>query len=144
MIRFQRDYPSFLTKNRLKLRSWLVQVAAAYGFGCKEITYKFMTDAELLEINQTYLAHDYYTDIITFDNREVAGIGPLEADICISVERVQENAHKLGETVEQELRRVMVHGLLHLCGLRDKTSAEEKAMRAAEDKALSMYLALES
>jgi rRNA maturation RNase YbeY len=139
MIRFESDTPSFLPKNRLKLRPWLVQVAAGYGFKVRAVTYRFMTDDELLEINKQYLDYDYYTDIITFDNREEAGTGPIEADVCISVDRVRDNAQALGQEAETEMRRVMVHGLLHLCGLGDKTPYQEAAMRAAEDKALALW-----
>jgi rRNA maturation RNase YbeY len=139
VIYFESDNGSFLPKSRLKLRPWLVQVAASYGFKCKEITYRFMTDEQLLELNKTYLAHDYFTDILTFDNRERAGEGPIEADICISIDRVKENAASLSETYDREIRRVMVHGLLHLCGLKDKTQKEAAIMRAAEDAALQLW-----
>jgi len=136
MIRFVSEYPTFLPKHRLKLRPWLVQTAKGYGFTCRDITYQFVTDDELLEINKQYLQHDFFTDIITFDNREEPGKGPIEADIFISIDRVQENAKIYSVAEEHELQRVLVHGLLHLCGLQDKTKQDEKEMREAEEKAL--------
>jgi probable rRNA maturation factor len=139
MIHFDSDYPAFLPKERIKIRTWLKTVAALYGYTCRAITYRFVTDEELLEVNKTYLQHEEYTDIITFDTRQEAGIGPIEADILISSERVQDNAKTLGTPPQEELRRVIVHGLLHLCGLADKTPAQQKAMRQAEDQALAKW-----
>ena len=139
MIRFESDYPAFLPKHRLKLRPWLAAIAKSYGFACRAITYQFVTDDELLQINKDYLQHDYYTDIITFDAREEPGIGPIEADIFISVDRVKDNAATYKTDPETEMRRVLAHGLLHLCGLKDKTKAEEAAMRKAEEAALAMW-----
>ncbi|MDX1903199.1 MAG: rRNA maturation RNase YbeY [Thermonemataceae bacterium] len=94
----------------------------------------FCDDAYLLQINQEYLNHDTYTDIITFDNAEKKGV--LESDIFISVERVKENAQNLQIDFEQELRRVLIHGVLHLLGYKDKNKTQEQEMRAKEDEAL--------
>ena len=139
MIRFEAEEPSLLPAGRLRLRRWLQALAAAYGQRCRTVTYVFMTDEQLLEVNRQYLAHDYYTDIITFDNREVAGVGAIEADIFVSVERVADNAATYGVASAHELRRVLAHGLLHLLGLGDKTEAEATQMRQAEDQALALW-----
>jgi rRNA maturation RNase YbeY len=143
MIRFVSEYPAFLPKQRLHVRPWLVAIAKSYGFACRDITYQFLTDDELLQINKDYLQHDYYTDIITFDNREEPGIGPIEADIFISVDRVRENATTYKTDAETELRRVLAHGLLHLCELKDKSTAEERAMRKAEETALALWVEMQ-
>ncbi|MDR2557082.1 MAG: rRNA maturation RNase YbeY [Bacteroidales bacterium] len=102
-----------------------------------DISYIFCTDEELLSINKKYLNHNTYTDIITFDYTD----GVISGDIFISVERVRENSRKFEVAFKQELLRVMVHGVLHLLGLKDKTDAESKRMRTAEDKAMKKYLA---
>jgi probable rRNA maturation factor len=99
------------------------------------LSYIFMSDEALLKINQDFLQHDTYTDIITFDLSEAENT--LEGEIYISVERVAENAEKFKTGYDRELHRVIFHGALHLCGLRDKKKAEQEAMRAAEDAALA-------
>lgn len=115
----------------------LAQVCRSYGAELGELTYVFCSDAYLLEINQQYLQHDTYTDIITFDQSDEEGL--IEGDIFISVERVRENATIYGVSFEQELHRVLAHGLLHLLGFRDKTAAEKAEMRAAEERALALF-----
>ncbi len=92
----------------------------------------------MLEVNRQYLDHDYYTDVITFDNSDQPQ--EIEGDIFISIDRIHDNASTLDEDFERELHRVMVHGLLHLCGLADKTDEQQKEMRAAEDKMLDLLL----
>jgi len=99
------------------------------------LTYIFCSDDYLLEINQGFLQHDFYTDIITFDYSTKTEV---ESEIYISIDRVNENASVLNVSLEQELHRVMVHGVLHLCGLKDKTKAQQAEMRAAEDKQISL------
>ena len=101
------------------------------------LNYIFGTDKALLEINRNYLKHNYYTDIITFDLSE----GPeIQADIFISIDRVRENASKLGVTFKEELHRVIFHGALHLCGYKDKTKKDVQAMRRMEEHHLQEYL----
>ena len=101
------------------------------------LTYVFCSDEDLLEINRTYLKHDYFTDIITFDlsftKKEIIG------EIYISVDRVRENAGRFNSTLRKELHRVIFHGALHLCGYRDKNLQEQKVMRAKEDEYLKLY-----
>jgi probable rRNA maturation factor len=92
-----------------------------------------------LQVNRDFLRHDYYTDIITFDLSD-GPQAPISGEIYISVDRVRDNAQRLGTTVKEELHRVIFHGALHLCGYKDKKPADAKAMRAAEDRWLSVYL----
>lgn len=112
------------------------EVARQYNGKIKAIQFVFCDDAYLLTMNQEYLQHDTLTDIITFRYQEYPQ--PLESDIYISIERVQENAGIFGVTTEQELRRVMVHGVLHLLGFKDKTLADQKKMRQAEEDAIAL------
>jgi len=102
-----------------------------------ELRYIFVSDDRLLEINRQFLQHDYYTDIITFPLSEPGQ--PISAEIYISVDRVRENARELGNTVKNELLRVIFHGALHLCEYKDKTPREEKKMRQLEEKYLDLY-----
>ena len=113
---------------------WLARVVQGENRTIDDINYIFCSDDYLLKINQTHLQHDTFTDVITFDYGEPAA--PLLADIYISIPRIRENAPKFKATFWQELARVMVHGLLHLLGYRDRSSADQKKMRAKEDDAL--------
>ena len=101
------------------------------------INYIFCSDSALLEINQRFLKHDYYTDIITFNLLDNPAI--IEGEIYISVDRVRENAQTLGVTLKEELHRIIFHGALHLCGYKDKTALEKKKMTKIEDKYLRLY-----
>jgi len=139
MIYFETEHKGYLPKERLRLRRWLKALAALHGNRIRSLGYQFLTDEEVLEANREYLEHDYYTDVITFDNREETGEGPIEGDILISADRVRDNAATYGVAPEHELRRVLAHGLLHLLGFKDKTKAEAAAMRQAEDDALALW-----
>lgn len=119
-----------------RTRSWLNEVATNEGRSIGNLNYIFCSDAYLLTINQEYLGHDTLTDIITFDNAEHAAV--LEGDIYISVDRVADNAKKFETSFESELHRVMVHGLLHLIGHKDKTASQKKIMRKKESAYLSL------
>lgn len=138
LIEFHADGIDFECPNSDAVRAWLVDVATLHGREIMVLNYVFMSDEGLLEVNRSALDHDYYTDIITFP------LGPdpyhLISDIYISVDRVRENAASLGHSFENELYRVMVHGLLHMSGFNDKTDAEALEMRKAEDFALSLLL----
>jgi probable rRNA maturation factor len=129
----------FQTRFRLshpkKTLAWIQRVVKAEKSAIQSLNYVFCTDKYLLGINQEYLNHDTLTDIITFDYSEAAG--SLEGEIYISVPRVRENARLLGVGFEIELHRVMIHGVLHLLGYKDKTSKDKAAMRAAEEKYLT-------
>ena len=130
MISFHTEELAFQLPEKLKHKQWLKTVAAAEGKKIGELNYVFCTDEYLLKINQDYLQHDTLTDIVTFDNSESANL--IEGDIFISYERVVENGAKLN-TSDSELQRVMVHGLLHLCGYKDKAKADKSLMTAKED-----------
>ncbi len=114
-------------------RNWLKEVALSHGKEVGEINYIFCDDAYLLEKNIKYLNHNTLTDIISFDNSQG---NLLEGDVFISTERVKENAKEFDVSFENELHRVMAHGLLHFAGLKDKTESQKKEMRRAEDDAL--------
>ena len=113
---------------------WLIRVANAEGRKVAQIQVIFLSDDALLEMNRSYLDHDYYTDIITFPLKE----DPIEAELYISIDRVRDNADELGTGPEEELARVMVHGILHLCGYGDKNAAEKNAMREMESRYLEL------
>jgi probable rRNA maturation factor len=123
-------------KNRKKVREWMSGVISSSGNKLGDVGVIICSDDYLLNLNNQYLDHNYYTDIITFDYTEKDVIG---GDLFISYDRVKENAKQEGVLIQHELRRVMVHGVLHLLGLSDKTDKEAKTMRAAEDVALKMF-----
>ena len=120
---------------RREVNAWIKDVAEEYGYEVGDITYQFCDNERILEINQKYLNHDYYTDIITFDQTRD---GLLFVDIVISVEMVTSNAEEYGEPFRREFLRVLIHGVLHLCGVDDQTEEQAKEMRQAEENALAM------
>ena len=124
------------------IKSWLKKIAEKENFSIKELNYIFLTDDELLQINIDYLNHDTYTDIITFDNSDVSSrmTKKIEGDIFISLERVEANAKKFNTGLENELQRVMAHGLLHLCGYKDKKKSDIEIMRKKEEESLELWL----
>ena len=130
MISFHTEELTFQLPEKLKHKQWLKETAAAEGKKIGELNYVFCSDEYLLKINQEYLQHDTLTDIVTFDNSEDPKL--IEGDIFISYERVVENGEKLN-TSDSELQRVMVHGLLHLCGYKDKAKADKYLMTEKED-----------
>lgn len=115
--------------------AWIKAVAAQYGRKVGEIGYLFVNDKKILEVNKEYLGHDYYTDIITFDYDEG---DVINGDLVISLDTVRSNALLFGKTYNEELHRVIIHGILHLCGINDKGPGEREIMEAAENKALAM------
>jgi rRNA maturation RNase YbeY len=115
---------------------WLKDIILSEGKKLGEINYIFCDDEYLLKVNQDYLQHDYYTDIITFDY--VKG-KTISGEIFVSLQRISDNASILSKNYEEELRRVLAHGVLHLCGYKDKTEEEEKEMRRKEDVYLAKY-----
>ena len=130
MITFNSE-TSFTLKNHKKLVKWIGDVISSEGFQVGEINYIFCNDSYLNKINQEFLNHDTFTDIISFDytlGKEIGG------DIFISIERVLENAEKFNEVFENELYRVMIHGILHFMGYKDKTKKEKTLMRTKEDE----------
>ncbi|RVU24218.1 rRNA maturation RNase YbeY [Sandaracinomonas limnophila] len=130
MINFFEEDIAVPLKEKRALKAWLKQLAAEEGKKIVELNYIFCSDSYLLEINKQYLNHNTLTDIITFDQSEKPN--QIEGDIYISYERVLENGRTL-KTEENELYRVIAHGLLHLCGYKDKSEEEEKTMREKEN-----------
>ncbi len=136
MIQFCTEDITFSLKEKLKHKAWLNEVAKQEGKKILELSYVFCSDEYLLQINQEYLNHDTLTDIVTFDNSEDPK--KIEGDIFISIDRVKENGEKLG-TSETELERVMVHGLLHLLGYKDKKKKDKALMTEKEDFYIKQY-----
>ena len=136
MIRFFTEDTPYNLPQKNPTRQWLKTQATREGFSIGELSYIFCSDDYLLQVNRDYLDHDYYTDIITFDNSEEEN--KIEGDIFICVDRVDDNARQLGISAEQEMRRVLAHGLLHLCGYGDKSPEEAQLMRAKEEEWLSV------
>ena len=135
MISFNYEN-NFVLQNEKSISLWISEVILSESKEEGDINYIFCDDQYLLEINQQYLNHDTYTDIISFDY----SVGKeLHGDIFISTERVQENAQEFNETFNNELMRVMVHGILHYCGYKDKTPQEEQKMRLKENEKIKMF-----
>ena len=134
MIDFQTVNVEMPAINQAQIRAWVADVAADYGRRVGDITYIFVDDEEILRVNREFLQHDYYTDIITFDYNDGRR---LSGDLFISLDTVRTNAEGLQVTYEQELHRVIIHGVLHLCGINVKGPGEREMMEAAENRALS-------
>jgi len=137
MIRYFSEDTAFLYKGKRLTSNWLKQVAEQEGKRIGQIGVIFCSDPYLLGINREYLGHDYYTDIITFDYCEGK---LLSGDLFISIDTVRDNAAFYGTTFDNELHRVIVHGLLHLIGYDDHSDADIAAMRAAEDRSLALLV----
>jgi len=131
---FQDTRPSL--SNRSPLKEFILSILRKEDKKPGTINFIFCTDKAILEINRQFLEHDFYTDIITFDLSEDRYV---TAEIYISIERVKDNAAKLGVSFKSELHRVIFHGILHLCGYKDKSHKESQKMRAKEDFYLSRY-----
>jgi probable rRNA maturation factor len=127
---FEEDI-AYKLKHKIAVRRWITETISAEGYRLKELNYIFCSDSYLLQINQQYLNHDNYTDIITFDNS--AEEGSIVGDIFISIDRIRENAAKFNVTESDELHRVIIHGALHLLGYGDKKPADKKRMTEKED-----------
>ena len=134
MITFNSE-TTFNLQNEAKTTTWIERVVVSEGFAIGEINYIFCDDAYLNHINKEFLKHDSFTDIISFDyslGKQISG------DIYISIERVLDNAEKYNVTFENELRRVMIHGVLHYMGYKDKTTEEKKVMRLKENTSIDL------
>lgn len=134
-ITFQSEGVDHPQINETELSSWIESVAKKHDREAGEISYLFCDDEKILEVNQQYLDHDFYTDIITFDYSEG---NIISGDIIISLQTVESNSQMYQTDYSEELHRVIIHGILHLCGLKDSTEEDEKAMRDAENRALEM------
>lgn len=139
MITYNTDGVKMPSIKKRENTAWVKAVAASYGKRVGEIAYIFVDDEKILEVNRQYLGHDYYTDIITFDYCEG---DVISGDLFISLDTVRTNADRVGATYEEELHRVIIHGILHLCGINDKGPGEREIMEAAEDKALALRSSL--
>ena len=135
MITYNCENVKMPAIRRRDTSAWIKRVAESYGKRVGEVGYLFCDDEKILEVNKEFLQHDYYTDIITFDYCED---DVLNGDIVISLDTVRSNAEKLGKDYDEELHRVIIHGILHLCGLNDKGPGEREQMEAAENQALAM------
>lgn len=135
MISYNTDGVKMPSIKRRENSAWVKAVAATYGKQVGEIAYIFCNDEKILEVNREYLQHDYYTDIITFDYTEGNRIG---GDIFISLDTVQSNAQTFGSTYGEELYRILIHGVLHLCGINDKGPGEREIMTRKENEALAL------
>lgn len=122
--------------NKTTIRNWVKQVAEIHNMRVGEIAYIFCDDEKILEVNKQYLQHDYYTDIITFDYTEG---NKIAGDLFISLDTVRTNAEQFGQEYDTELHRVIIHGILHLCGINDKGPGEREIMEAEENKALGLF-----
>ena len=140
MISFQSINVDMPPIDQPAITSWVKAVAASYGRRVGDVNYVFVDDEEILRVNREFLQHDYYTDIITFDNGTSApGTSPtIAGDLIISLDTVRTNAESLHVAYKQELHRVIIHGVLHLCGLNDKGPGEREQMEAAENQALDI------
>ena len=132
---FSQDIP-FKPSKPQKTKRWIREVVRREGRHLLQLNYIFCSDDYLLAINRQYLQHDTLTDIITFDNSETSN--EIEGDIFISIERVEANARELGIDFDDELNRVLIHGVLHLMGFQDKTTKDKSLMRKKEDACLSL------
>ena len=142
MISYNTDGVKMPAIRRRDTSAWIKQVAASYGKKVGSIAYIFCNDEKILEVNRQYLQHDYYTDIITFhycEDEEVMGHkNTISGDLFISLDTVRTNAEQQATTYEEELHRVIIHGILHLVGINDKGPGEREIMEAAENNALAI------
>ena len=137
-INFHNQSISFNLPQKTLVRQWLHKAAKIEGYKIYQLNYIFCSDKDLLEINRNYLKHDTLTDIITFGLSE--NKAALEGDIFISIERVSENAKEFGELKSRELKRVMIHGLLHLMGYKDKNKIDTLQMRKKEEAYVNLWV----
>jgi len=136
-INFFTEDTNYTVKKKTIIKNWLKSAVEAEGYQLKELNFILCSDEYLLRINQDYLNHDTYTDVITFDNSEE--LKTIVGDIFISIERIKENAATFKHTIEQELCRVMIHGALHLLGYKDKGKAAKTKMTDREDHYLAFF-----
>jgi rRNA maturation RNase YbeY len=135
MISYSTENVKMPAIRRRETSAWIRRVAATYGRRVGDVGYLFCDDEHILEVNRQYLGHDYYTDIITFDYCEG---DVISGDLVISLDTVRTNAELFHKDYDEELHRVIIHGILHLCGINDKGPGERELMEAAENKALAL------
>ena len=139
MITYNVDGVRMPKFHKRKANKWIRAVAATYGRKVGEVGYMFVDDEKILETNRQYLGHDYYTDVITFDYDEG---DTINGDIVISLDTVRTNSEKYATSFDDEFRRVLIHGILHLCGINDKGPGEREIMEANENKALALLVGM--
>ena len=139
MITYQTDGTQMPKLKKRQTSAWIREVARSYGKQVGEIAYIFCSDERILEVNRQYLQHDYYTDIITFDYSEG---NRLSGDLFISLDTVRSNSEQYQTPYGTELHRVIIHGILHLCGIDDKAPGARATMEAAENRALALLPSL--
>lgn len=132
-VHFYNEGTDYMPKGRVKLNQWVRQTIHNEGYRVGEIGYIFCSSDYHIDINRQYLGHDYHTDVITFDYSDLEGRKVVSGDIFIDPETVADNADLLGTNPEEEQLRVIIHGILHLCGYKDKSDSEAAQMRAKED-----------
>ena len=135
MITYNADGTRMPKIRKRETTAWIRAVAASYGKKVGEVGYMFVDDEHILDVNREYLGHDYYTDIITFDYSEG---DVVSGDIVISLDTVRTNAEQFQKDYNEELHRVIIHGILHLCGINDKGPGEREIMEQAENRALAL------
>lgn len=138
-VHYYREDCSYNLPRKRLTADWLRRVAEAEGYALGEVNYIFCSSRKLLEMNRQFLGHDYFTDVITFDYSDRKGERTVSGDVFIDVETVADNARLYGSTRLQEMRRVVVHGVLHLCGQKDKTPRSNATMHRKEDKYLKFW-----
>ncbi len=138
-VHYYTEECRYRLKEKRRTAAWLKAVAEAEGCTLGEVNYIFCSAEHLLEMNRQFLGHDYYTDIITFDYSDLKDTRTIHGDIYIDVETVRYNARLYGATALNEMRRVIVHGVLHLCGQKDKTPRANAEMHRKEDKYLKFW-----
>lgn len=135
MIYYQSENITMPKIAKRKVNEWIKEVAKRHGYKVGEISYIFCDDKKILEVNKEYLQHDYYTDIITFDYTEGKTIS---GDLFISLDTVKSNSEQFASSYEEEFYRVVIHGILHLCGINDKGVGEREIMEKHENEALAI------
>lgn len=139
MVRYYTDDCAYRLPQKRLTAAWLRDVARAEGYGLGDVNYIFCSARKLLEMNRQFLGHDYFTDVITFDYSDRRDARIVSGDVFIDVETVADNARLYGASRLDEMRRVVVHGLLHLCGQGDKTPRANRQMHRKEDKYLAFW-----
>ena len=138
MVRYYNDQTNFRLRDKRKIASWLKAVAQEEGYALGDVTYIFCSSEVHRKMNIDFIGHDYFTDVITFDYSDLKGEGIVSGDIFIDVDTVKDNARIYGATFTSEMHRIIVHGVLHLCGQKDKTPRAEKQMHRKEVKYLKL------
>ena len=139
MVRYYNEQTTYRLRDKRKVAAWLKEVAREEGYALGDVTYIFCSSEVHRKMNIDFIGHDYFTDVITFDYSDLKGEGVVSGDIFIDVDTVKDNARIYGATPRREMLRVVVHGLLHLCGQKDKTPRAEKQMHRKEDYYLAKF-----